>query len=182
MEIRIVLPNIKEQEDLFAKFPAQARQAMSLTINEGIRKARTEIKKGVAKAYNIKSGTVLSYLKKEFPAYSSPGDLLGLLHVESERVAVADFGAKEKKPAGTSFEEVKGQESHMPHAFEAGLKSGHHGIFGRIDGTARLRIREITGDSIPQMIENIKSEVYWQTEVEHYVGQRFQHQVDRLLR
>lgn len=182
MEIKIVLPNIEAEKELFAQYPLQARRAMSLTINEGIRKARTEIKRAVAKAYNISSGTVLGYLKKEFPAYSTPGDLLGLLHVESERVAVADFGAEEHKPAGVFFEEVKGQESHMPHAFEAGLRSGHHGIFGRIDGTARLRIREMTGDSIPQMIENIKSEVYWQTEVERYVGERFEHQVERLLR
>lgn len=182
MELKITLPNIKEKEALFAKFPNEARQAMSMTINEGIRKARTEIKKAIAKAYNMKSGTVLQYLKNEFPSYSTPGDLVGLLHVESERVAVQDFGASENKPGGTFFEEVRGVKSHMQHAFEAGMASGHHGIYGRIDGMARLRIREITGDSIPQMIENIKSEVYWQHEVEQYVGQRFEHQVDRLLR
>ena len=181
MELHITLPNLARTEEVFAKFPVEARKAMAMTINEGIRKARTEIKKAIARVYNIQSGTVLGYLKKEFPAYASPGSLLGVLHVESERVLVQDFKAHEKKPAGTYFQEIRGVNSHMQHAFEAGMKSGHAGIFGRIDGMARLRIREISGDSIPQMLENIKTEVIWQTTVEEYVGERFEHQIDRLL-
>jgi hypothetical protein len=181
VEVRIKVRGIEQAEHALEKIPGGARVAISRAINDGLRKARTEIKKAIGAVYNLKSGVILAGLKREFPAYASPGSLFGLLHIESYKFPVADFEAVDLNPAGVRFEEIRGRYSGLPHAFMAGMKSGHSGVFGRIDGTARLRIREITGLSIPQMLENPKVEPKWQKIVEDEVEQRLDHYVSYLL-
>lgn len=181
MEIQIQLRGLNELRSKLEKGPEEARQAISRTINDGLRKARTEIKKAIGQHYNLKPAAILSELKKEFPAYSTPSSLFGLLHIESNKVPVMDFGAVDLNPAGVRFEEIIGRYSGLPHAFVAGFKSGHQGVFGRIDGSARLRIREITGLSIPQMLENPEVETKWQETTGNYVQERLEHNVSHLL-
>jgi hypothetical protein len=182
MEVRLVLPNLNEVAAKFEGVPAGARKAISRTINDGIRKARTEIKKTIGQVFNLKPTPILAGLKREFPAFSTPNDLFGLLHIEGYKFPVSDFGARDQFPAGVAFQEIKGRQAVLPHDFIRTMGSGHTGVFHRIDGTARLRIAERTGLSIPQMLENPRTTPAWQAAVESFMGGRLEHHVSYLLK
>jgi hypothetical protein len=181
MELKIQITGVESLEAKLKKVPAGAKIAISRAINDGIRKARTEIKKSIGQIYNLQSGRILSALKRELPVFSSPGSLFGLLHIESTKFNVEDFAARDNFPAGVNFQEIRGQNSGLSHAFIRTMASGHIGVFGRVGGGPRLPIREITGLSIPQMLENPKVEPKWEHAVEETVAARLEHHVSHLL-
>lgn len=172
--IIISADQLKEEVQRAAKIiPKHADKAVSMAINEGVRKGKTAIWRAVKPVYNISQGDVYKRIRTYF---SKPDRLVGTINISSEHLKMllfspkptptfkqaADDAAKQGKPKTVnlhrgkqvSVEIVKGKRTDIKGGFYAQMpKSGHRNIFVR-RGKLRLPIHSMTTIGVAEMVQS----------------------------
>ncbi len=149
--------------------PKKVDRAQVRSLNLAARKGRVEASRLIRKKWNIKAGDVNRRLT--VAAKARPGQLSTEIVARSRPFSLSYFGAKYyrgttvqtrkssrrlKRASGRSGVYVQilrgGAQTHLPHAFMIGLKSGHVGVFER-QGKSRLPIREDRTITVASMFQ-----------------------------
>lgn len=66
-------------------------------------------------------------------------------------------------------------------AFLARMKSGHLGVFNRVEN-GKFPIVQRYGPSVPQMLENANVQKYVEDRATEMLAKRMEHEIDRMLK
>lgn len=153
--------------------PKIVDKAAKAAINKALSKGRTEVSTQIRKKWNIKKKD----LDKKLTIKKANGTYLsGSFLARSRPISTTYYGAKQFTPHGVAnragkktrkrktgksgvFTQIlrNGKKTHQPHAFIAKMKSGHIGVFERVN-KKRLKIREYNTITIASMFG--QKEVY----------------------
>jgi len=130
----------------------RAPVAIARGLNKSGAQGKTVLVRAVATDLGIKQATVREKLHEE-PAKSTK--LVYRLSVSGKRIPLYEFKAKGRLPSrgqGSGVTaKLPGGAGRYPHAFLARMKSGHLGVFQRVD-RRRLPIYELFGPSLPKVV------------------------------
>lgn len=173
------------------------KRAITSAINHSLGKAKTKLKKKIIQEYYIKSSDVEKTLSIKKANYST---LAGTISSRSKRTSLTKLKIKKsgtsilsgvKKSNGIKLLQEKDNLFGRP--FIAKMKNGHNGVFQR---KTKQRIgvgmrssseqenptQELYTLSIPQMAGEKGVQKYIEEEAEKMVNERFEHEVERILK
>lgn len=170
---------------MVARLRKKAPVAQVRALNRAIASANTAMLRVISTDMGVKIGDLRDKIKVQ---QATPERLRARLYASAKRIPLIDFGAKGPEPSrgrGNGVTVKLGRaRTRIPNAFIAKMKSGHRGVYRRVDnGTGRrgplpyrsqLPIRELFGPSIwkvftknkqigidrgrEQLIKNLQSE------------------------
>ena len=168
-----------------AKLRKKAPLAQVRALNRAIASANTAMLRVISADMGVKIGDLRDKIRVE---QATPARLRARLYASAKRIPLIDFGAKGPEPSrgrGTGVTVKLGRaRTRIPNAFIARMKSGHRGVYRRVDNgvgrrgplphRSQLPIRELFGPSIwkvftknqqvgidrgrEQLIKNLQSE------------------------
>lgn len=173
------------------------KRAITSAINHSLGKAKTKLKKKIIQEYYIKSSDVEKTLSIKKANYST---LAGTISSRSKRTSLTKLKIKKsgtsilsgvKKSNGIKL--LQGKDNLFGRPFIAKMKNGHNGVFQR---KTKQRIgvgmrssseqenptQELYTLSIPQMAGEKGVQKYIEEEAEKMVNERFEHEVERILK
>jgi hypothetical protein len=167
--------------DTLGRFPEKAKKAAVRAINRAVEGARTDTVKKVCEEYVIKPSDV----RKTIHIVRAKSDRLTAQVISEGRpIPLIKFNVKPKKPPakGTHVVDRKtviagvkfGSAKEMPHSFITEMKSGHVGVFSRVNNAPRLPIEQKYGPSVPQMVGS--------KDVINFIEKRARERLDKELR
>jgi hypothetical protein len=185
MELNIRISRVPEMIERLQSIPKGAQTAVARSINDALAAGKTAVGRAVRARYNILARDVANTMRLY---KASPGNLLGFIRVESARVSLFKFGARDIAPGGVQFGELKGRQSILPHSFIRTMASGHTGVFHRLDssksqkGRHGLPILDQVGLSVPQMAGSPEAIRQIEVTMSERVDTRLDHYIDLFLK
>lgn len=173
------------------------KRAITSAINHSLGKAKTKLKKKITQEYYIKSSDVEKTLSIKKANYST---LAGTISSRSKRTSLTKLKLKK---SGTSIlsgvrksngiKLLRGKDELFGKPFTAKMKNGHTGVFQRktkqrigvgmgSSSEQENPIQELYTLSIPQMAGEKGVQKYIEEEAEKMVNERFEHEVERILK
>lgn len=172
-------------------------RAATAAINHSLSKAKTKLKRKITETYYIKSSDVEKTLSIRKANFST---LAGTISSRSRRTSLPKMKLKKsgkdlfvgiKKVNGIQL--LSGKSELFGKPFTAKMKNGHIGVFQRKvsrrigAGTKKSEeqenpIQELYTESIPQMAGDTGVQGYIEEEAGKLVNERFEHEVDRILK
>ena len=137
---------------MLANIPGAAEKAEKTAIKKTVKGIRRFAAQKVREEYTIQGKYVTRTLSASFNGAS--GELRSKGGVNDFRYFKTNPKNRTKrKPRNGIFVQVRrgGGGGRLPHAFIAGMDSGHVGVFERV-GRSRLPIKKMTGPSTPSML------------------------------
>lgn len=188
---------LEKAQKLLGGIENGVKRAITSAINHSLGKAKTKLKKKITQEYYIKSSDVEKTLSIKKANYST---LAGTISSRSKRTSLTKLKLKK---SGTSIlsgvrksngiKLLRGKDELFGKPFTAKMKNGHIGVFQR-KTKQRIRvgmvssseqenpIQELYTLSIPQMAGEKGIQKYIEEEAEKMVNERFEHEVERILK
>lgn len=188
---------LEKAQKLLGGIENGVKRAITSAINHSLGKAKTKLKKKITQEYYIKSSDVEKTLSIKKANYST---LAGTISSRSKRTSLTKLKIKKsgtsilsgvKKSNGIKL--LQGKDNLFGRPFTAKMKNGHIGVFQR-KTKQRIRvgmvssseqenpIQELYTLSIPQMAGEKGIQKYIEEEAEKMVNERFEHEVERILK
>ena len=188
---------LEKAQKLLGGIENGVKRAITSAINHSLGKAKTKLKKKITQEYYIKSSDVEKTLSIKKANYST---LAGTISSRSKRTSLTKLKIKKsgtsilsgvKKSNGIKL--LRGKDELFGKPFTAKMKNGHTGVFQR-KTKQRIRvgmvssseqenpIQELYTLSIPQMAGEKGVQKYIEEEAEKMVNERFEHEVERILK
>ncbi len=181
------------QERLKA-MPEAGKKAVSLSINFGLKKSKTEVSRELRQFYAIKQKDIYKAIPDSAIQWSTTATLRGLMICESPRLPAILFNPRPAPSTDESGKNInlrrgkrisveirKGTRVDLAsNAFYARGKGGAANIFQRV-GSARYPIRAIVTLSIARMLSSQKVMPRVSEKVRGMVTKELVRQVDRFL-
>lgn len=136
--------------------------AIARALNRAAVSVRAEASRRIRERYNLRAGTVNRELTV---SRASPSRLVAVVRARGKPVALAEFNARQSKAKKVKGQVtvqvlraggrkvVRGNPRLKGKPFIATMKSGHVGIFQRVD-KSRLPIRELFSISVPKAMSS----------------------------
>lgn len=194
----IVKPvDFREAQERLAAIPEAGRKAVSISINFGLKKSKTEVSRELRQFYAIKQKDIYRAIPDQAIQWSTTATLRGLMLCESPRLLAILFNPRpaptfdENPDTGQKINLRRGKRISVEirkgtrvtlarNAFYARGKGGFPNIFQRV-GTARYPIRGIVTISIARMLSSQKVMPRVSQKVRGMVAKELARQVDRFL-
>ncbi len=176
---------LKRAEELLKDIPNGVNKAIVNAVNRAAQGARTDAVKKARERYYVKAKDVRKTIELKRATYENQA---AIVRAEGSPLALSKFRITPRQPpARRRKKPVKakvlrgGGGGEIPGAFVAQMESGHIGVFVRA-GKPRLPIKEKFGPSVPQMLEHESVTEYVEERAREILEQRFEHELNRLLR
>lgn len=193
--------DFEEAQKRLENIPGAGAKAVSLSINFGLKKSKTEISRELRQFYAIKQKDIYQAIPDNAILWSNPATLKGKMDCVSSRLPAILFNPKpsptfgESTSAGGKVKQVnlrrgrqisveirKGQRVNVsPRAFYAKGRGGRGQIFVR-QGAARFPIRAVVTLSVSLMLASHKVMPKVSNKVRGLVNTELMRQVDRFLK
>ena len=188
---------LEKAQKLLGGIENGVKRAITSAINHSLGKAKTKLKKKITQEYYIKSSDVEKTLSIKKANYST---LAGTISSRSKRTSLTKLKIKK---SGTSIlsgvrksngiKLLRGKDELFGKPFTAKMKNGHIGVFQRkikqrigvgmrSSSEQENPIQELYTLSIPQMAGEKGVQKYIEEEAEKMVNERFEHEVERILK
>lgn len=188
---------LEKAQKLLGGIENGVKRAITSAINHSLGKAKTKLKKKITQEYYIKSSDVEKTLSIKKANYST---LAGTISSRSKRTSLTKLKLKK---SGTSIlsgvrksngiKLLRGKDELFGKPFTAKMKNGHTGVFQRktkqrigvgmgSSSEQENPIQELYTLSIPQMAGEKGVQKYIEKEAEKMVNERFEHEVERILK
>ena len=188
---------LEKAQKLLVGIENGVKRAITSAINHSLGKAKTKLKKKITQEYYIKSSDVEKTLSIKKANYST---LAGTISSRSKRTSLTKLKLKK---SGTSIlsgvrksngiKLLRGKDELFGKPFTAKMKNGHTGVFQRktkqrigvgmgSSSEQENPIQELYTLSIPQMAGEKGVQKYIEEEAEKMVNERFEHEVERILK
>ena len=188
---------LEKAQKLLGGIENGVKRAITSAINHSLGKAKTKLKKKITQEYYIKSSDVEKTLSIKKANYST---LAGTISSRSKRTSLTKLKLKK---SGTSIlsgvrksngiKLLRGKDELFGKPFTAKMKNGHIGVFQRkikqrigvgmrSSSEQENPIQELYTLSIPQMAGEKGVQKYIEEEAEKMVNERFEHEVERILK
>lgn len=188
---------LEKAQKLLGGIENGVKRAITSAINHSLGKAKTKLKKKITQEYYIKSSDVEKTLSIKKANYST---LAGTISSRSKRTSLTKLKLKK---SGTSIlsgvrksngiKLLRGKDELFGKPFTAKMKNGHTGVFQRktkqrigvgmgSSSEQENPIQELYTLSIPQMAGEKGVQKYIEEEAEKMVNERFEHEVERILK
>lgn len=188
---------LEKAQKLLGGIENGVKRAITSAINHSLGKAKTKLKKKITQEYYIKSSDVEKTLSIKKANYST---LAGTISSRSKRTSLTKLKLKK---SGTSIlsgvrksngiKLLRGKDELFGKPFTAKMKNGHFGVFQRktkqrigvgmgSSSEQENPIQELYTLSIPQMAGEKGVQKYIEEEAEKMVNERFEHEVERILK
>ena len=188
---------LEKAQKLLGGIENGVKRAITSAINHSLGKAKTKLKKKITQEYYIKSSDVEKTLSIKKANYST---LAGTISSRSKRASLTKLKIKK---SGTSIlsgvrksngiKLLRGKDELFGKPFTAKMKNGHTGVFQRktkqrigvgmgSSSEQENPIQELYTLSIPQMAGEKGVQKYIEEEAEKMVNERFEHEVERILK
>lgn len=180
--IEISAETIERVNKILSGVPKGAEKALSNAMNRGLQKVKSSSLKQVKTVYAVKSGDFNAATRTKVRS-TSAGNLAGYVSFSGVKIPLYKFNVTPKVPGTGNIVRAgqqKGVLSPFEHAFIAGMKSGHMGIFERT-GVKRFPIEEIMGASGAEMVGNAAVLPEIEKEAQDVLDKRIEHEINRLL-
>jgi hypothetical protein len=180
--IEISCEQIERVETLLAGVPDGAPRAVANAMNRGLSKLKAESFRRVKQVYTVKA-PALNEATKVSIKKANAGDLQGEINFAGTKIPLYKFQVTPTQPSWHQLVTAavkKGAGGTLPHAFIAGMQSGHTGVFERVSET-RLPVEEKMGLSAAQMISNEDVMDGLEDAAQEVVNKRLEHEIERLL-
>jgi hypothetical protein len=133
----------------------KANRVLCRTVNATLMNCRTQTTKKIGAHINLKARVIKEHFwitRAKVSSLKSGIEISGK-RIPLHRSTGANYGAKVAAEGGVSFQVRydKGRET-FKHGFIATMKSGHVGVFMRVNPGMR-KIRQVYGPSIPKALE-----------------------------
>lgn len=195
--IKIDDKELEKAQKLLGGIENGVKRAITSAINHSLGKAKTKLKKKITQEYYIKSSDVEKTLSIKKANYST---LAGTISSRSKRTSLTKLKIKK---SGTSIlsgvrksngiKLLRGKDELFGKPFTAKMKNGHTGVFQRktkqrigvgmgSSSEQENPIQELYTLSIPQMAGEKGVQKYIEEEAEKMVNERFEHEVERILK
>ena len=188
---------LEKAQKLLGGIENGVKRAITSAINHSLGKAKTKLKKKITQEYYIKSSDVEKTLSIKKANYST---LAGTISSRSKRTSLTKLKIKKsgtsilsgvKKSNGIKL--LRGKDELFGKPFTAKMKNGHTGVFQRktkqrigvgmgSSSEQENPIQELYTLSIPQMAGEKGVQKYIEEEAEKMVNERFEHEVERILK
>ena len=188
---------LEKAQKLLGGIENGVKRAITSAINHSLGKAKTKLKKKITQEYYIKSSDVEKTLSIKKANYST---LAGTISSRSKRTSLTKLKIKKsgtsilsgvKKSNGIKL--LQGKDNLFGRPFTAKMKNGHIGVFQRkikqrigvgmrSSSEQENPIQELYTLSIPQMAGEKGIQKYIEEEAEKMVNERFEHEVERILK
>ena len=188
---------LEKAQKLLGGIENGVKRAITSAINHSLGKAKTKLKKKITQEYYIKSSDVEKTLSIKKANYST---LAGTISSRSKRTSLTKLKLKKsgtsilsgvKKSNGIKL--LRGKDELFGKPFTAKMKNGHTGVFQRktkqrigvgmgSSSEQENPIQELYTLSIPQMAGEKGVQKYIEEEAEKMVNERFEHEVERILK
>ena len=188
---------LEKAQKLLGGIENGVKRAITSAINHSLGKAKTKLKKKITQEYYIKSSDVEKTLSIKKANYST---LAGTISSRSKRTSLTKLKIKKsgtsilsgvKKSNGIKL--LRGKDELFGKPFTAKMKNGHIGVFQRkikqrigvgmrSSSEQENPIQELYTLSIPQMAGEKGVQKYIEEEAEKMVNERFEHEVERILK
>ncbi len=186
--------DFKEAQERLKGVPDAGKKAVSLSINFGLKKSKTEVSRELRQFYAIKQKDIYKAIPDSAIQWSTTATLRGLMLCESPRLPAIFFNPRPVPSADETGHKInlrrgkrisveirKGTRVDLAsNAFYARGKGGAPNIFQRV-GSARYPIRAIVTLSIARMLSSQKVMPRVSEKVRGMVTKELARQVDRLL-
>lgn len=175
--------DIAKANVLLSHIKGGAPKAINSALNRTIEGVRTDITKQVTATYDIKAKPVRASMKI---TKSSMSTLRASVASAGSPIPLINFRITpnkpgQQKPGSVLRASVKRSGGKpIPGAFVAQMTNGHIGVFQRI-GKKRLKIKELFGPSVPQMMEETKINKQVMDGANDRFSKRIDHEIERLL-
>ena len=179
--------------------PRRASKAGMLAINDAARAGRTEAGRAIRTRWNIKADKLNAELRNV--TFASNDSLTAIIQAKGKPISLTYFGAKEvrdikgrgvlvqnrksgkmvkrtKSARGVSVQIERGRITQLPKSFIATVKSGHIGVFRRLE-KSRLPIIDMATVTIATMFGQEKVQAATIKAVKAKWAERLQHHFDR---
>lgn len=182
--IEIKADKVKEAQQLLEHIPGAIPKALKTAINKSIRGAKTEASKKVREEYVIQSSRITETMSFKF---ASTENLSAYVMSKGRPRALTYFKTRPStipigRPKNQLFAQVKKSGGGtIRGAFLALMKSGHLGVFNRMEGNASFPIKQLYGPSVPQMLENPSVSDYIETKTQERLESNIDHEVNAFL-
>lgn len=188
---------LEKAQKLLGGIENGVKRAITSAINHSLGKAKTKLKKKITQEYYIKSSDVEKTLSIKKANYST---LARTISSRSKRTSLTKLKLKK---SGTSIlsgvrksngiKLLRGKDELFGKPFTAKMKNGHTGVFQRktkqrigvgmgSSSEQENPIQELYTLSIPQMAGEKGVQKYIEEEAEKMVNERFEHEVERILK
>ena len=188
---------LEKAQKLLGGIENGVKRAITSAINHSLGKAKTKLKKKITQEYYIKSSDVEKTLSIKKANYST---LAGTISSRSKRTSLTKLKIKK---SGTSIlsgvrksngiKLLRGKDELFGKPFTTKMKNGHTGVFQRktkqrigvgmgSSSEQENPIQELYTLSIPQMAGEKGVQKYIEEEAEKMVNERFEHEVERILK
>lgn len=133
----------------------KANRVLCRTVNATLMNCRTQTAKKIGEHVNLKAKVIKEHFwitRATLSALRSGIEISGM-RIPLHQSGGANYGVKTVTEGGVVFQVRydKGKET-FRHAFMATMKSGHVGVFMKVEPGAR-KIRQVYGPSIPKALE-----------------------------
>lgn len=188
---------LEKAQKLLGGIENGVKRAITSAINHSLGKAKTKLKKKITQEYYIKSSDIEKTLSIKKANYST---LAGTISSRSKRTSLTKLKIKKsgtsilsgvKKSNGIKL--LQGKDNLFGRPFIKKMKNGHNGVFQRktkqrigvgmrSSSEQENPIQELYTLSIPQMAGEKGVQKYIEEEAEKMVNERFEHEVERILK
>ena len=182
--IEISAEAVERVNKILSGVPKGAEKAMSNAMNRGLQKVKTSALKQVKTVYAVKSGDFNAATRTRI-RNTSAGSLAGYISFSGVKIPLYKFNSTPKVPGTGQMVRAglfKGVFTPFEHAFIAGMRSGHLGIFERKDPPPkRLPIGERMGHSGAEMVGNAAVIPEIEKQAQEVIDKRIDHEISRIL-
>lgn len=188
---------LEKAQKLLGGIENGVKRAITSAINHSLGKAKTKLKKKITQEYYIKSSDVEKTLSIKKANYST---LAGTISSRSKRTSLTKLKLKKSETSilsgvrkSNGIKLLRGKDELFGKPFTVKMKNGHTGVFQRktkqrigvgmgSSSEQENPIQELYTLSIPQMAGEKGVQKYIEEEAEKMVNERFEHEVERILK
>lgn len=165
---------------MLANIPGAAEKAEKSAIKKTVKGIRRFAAQKVKEEYTIQGKYVTRTLSTSFNG--STGELRSEGGVNDLRYFKTNPKNRTKRRSknGVFVQVRRGEGGRLPHAFIAGMDSGHIGVFERV-GRSRFPIKKMTGPSTPSMLGNPKISEKIAEKMEERLNVNVEHEINAFL-
>ncbi len=169
--------------------PAEFNKALARAINDALKAQKTQAKREISQRFTIKQKDISEYIKERKATSSTLGAELRFIGpgIPALRFKVKPAEPRPAKRPIIIIQYKKDGGGPAPGKFVAVMKSGHRGVFERIDGEymkknpLRQAITEIMGPSAAGMVGGPEVREAIQARANEVLSSRLEHHMERLL-
>ncbi len=158
--IEISASEVARVEAMLAGIPGGAESALKTAISKGQSTARQETATGVMKTYQISKSNLRTAQNVKIKTSVGAGMVVGQVLYSGTKLSLYRYDISHKYTSNGKDRKLLAAKkllstarTDFPNAFIAQMKNGHLGVFARKEDSA-YPIKEIMGDSYPQMVAN----------------------------